>query len=62
MKKRNLKAKVHNAILWIITYIAFFLFMLSGSCIDSDSWIPPVVMIVSLGWMLCFAKVNEERW
>ena len=62
MKKRKIKEKLHNAFLWGVTYIAFFLFLLSGACIDSDSWIPPVVMLVSLGWLGIFAKANEERW
>jgi hypothetical protein len=61
MKKRKNKAKAHNAILWIITYIAFFLFVLAGSCLDSDSWIPHIVVLVSLVWLWCFAKANEER-
>ena len=62
MKKRKLKAKLHNKFLWLVTYSAVILFTLSMSAMDSDSWIPPVVMILSLAWLLLFSLANEERW
>jgi hypothetical protein len=62
MKKRKLKAKLHNKFLWLVTYSAVILFTLSMSAMDSDSWIPAVVMILSLAWLLLFSLANEERW
>ena len=62
MKKRKIRAKLHNAILWIITYSAFMVFLLSLASMDSDSWLPPVALIVSLAWLLLFALANQDRW
>ena len=62
MKKRKLRAKVHNAVLWVATYSAFILFLLSLASMDSDSWIPGVVMIMSLVWLVLVALANYDRW
>lgn len=63
MKKRKLKAKLHNKFLWLITYSAVILFTLSMSAMDSESCvIPAVIMILSLAWLLLFSLANEERW
>lgn len=63
MKKRRLKAKLHNGFLWLMTYSAFMLFILSMSAMDSELYvIPAVIMIISLAWLLLFALANEERW
>ena len=62
MKKRKIRAKLHNAFLWGITYLAFILFLISWASVDSDSWIAGVVMIVSLGWLLLIALANADRW
>lgn len=62
MKKRKIRAKLHNAFLWIITYSAFMVFLLSLASMDSDSWLPPIALIVSLAWLLLFALANADRW
>ena len=62
MKKREIKRKLHNGILWLISYSAFILLLLSLASIGSESWLPPVALIVSLAWLLLFALVNVERW
>lgn len=62
MKKRKIRAKLHNAFLWVMTYSAFMIFVFSLASMDSDSWIPPVAMIVSLLWLFLVALANEDRW
>lgn len=62
MKKERLRKKLHNKVLWGITYIAVLLFTISMSAMDSNTYIPVVVMILSLAWLLLFSLANEERW
>ena len=62
MKKERLRKKLHNKVLWAITYIAAILFPLSMSAMDSNSCIPAVIMILSLAWLFLFSLANEERW
>lgn len=62
MKKRRLRAKLHNGILWVTTYSAFMVFVMSMASMDSDSWFPAVTLIISLAWLLLFSLANEERW
>ena len=60
MKKRRIRAKLHNAFLWGTTYLAFIAFLVSLAI--SDSCIAGVVAIVSLMWMLLVALANADRW
>ena len=62
MKKREIKRKLHNGFLWLVSYSAFILFLLSMASIGTGSWFPPVALIVSLVWLLIFALVNADRW
>lgn len=63
MKKRRLKAKLHNGFLWLMTYSAVILFTLSMSAMDSELYvIPSVIMVISLAWLLLFSLANKERW
>ena len=62
MKKREIKRKLHNGILWLISYSAFILLLLSIASIMADSWFPPVAFIVSIVWLSLFALVNKDRW
>lgn len=62
MKKRKWKVKVHNGFLWVTTYSAFIVLLLSTASIDSDSWLPPITLIGSLAWLLLFSLANQERW
>lgn len=60
--RRKLKRKFHNKFLWLVTYSAFILVVLSSSSIGSDSWIPAVTFIGSLIWLLLFSLANQDRW
>lgn len=62
MKKRKIRAKLHNAFLSVVTYSAFIVFLFSLASMDSDSWLPPVALVVSLAWLMLFALANEDRW
>lgn len=62
MKKRKIRAKLHNAFLSVMSYSAFMVFLFSVASMDSDSWIPPIALMVSLAWLMLFALANEDRW
>lgn len=62
MKKKRIKQKLHNISLCAITFVAFIVFLVSLACMDSDSWIQIVTLFLSLGWLMIFALVNEDRW
>lgn len=62
MKRREIKRKLHNGFLWIVTYCAFILSVLSAAAIECESWFPAVAFIGSLAWLLLFALVNKDRW
>lgn len=56
MKKKVLKT---------ITSIAAVTAMISISCLDSDSYIPAVIALVSVAWLGLFTYANREalnRW
>lgn len=56
MKRKKLK----NIILKTVAYIMVFLFLVAGCALDSDSWIPHIVCIVSLLWLALFAYANGQ--
>ena len=60
IKVRKFKRKAHNFILKSITYVAFVLFLLSACAVDSESWIPTIVLFVSMSWLSLFAYANGE--
>lgn len=62
MKKREIKRKLHNGILWILSYSAFILLLLSTASIGAESWLPPVAFIGSITWLSLFALANKDRW
>jgi CHASE2 domain-containing sensor protein len=62
MKKRRLRAKLHNAFLWIMFYLSYAVFLVSAGAMDSDSWIPVIALLASVTWLYVFAKANEGRW
>lgn len=62
MKKREIKRKLHNGILWGVSYLAFVLLLISASAIGVESIFHAVVMIASIGWLSLFALANKDRW
>ena len=49
-----------NFLLKTIAYLAAFIFIVSASCLDSMSWVPAIVCVASLGYLLLFALANKE--
>ena len=62
MKKREIKRKLHNGILWLVSFSAFIVLLLSMASIGAESWLPPVAFIGSITWLSIFALVNKDRW
>lgn len=60
MKKKT-KNKIKNVILKTITNIAGIALILGISSADSESWIPIVVVMVSVLWIYLMSKANEEE-
>ena len=50
-----MKKKVMNK----LNAIAFFVFFISGSAVDSESYIPMIVCAASLLWLMLFLKTSE---
>lgn len=44
-----------------ITACAWVLWFISGSAVDSESWIPLIVCFLSSLWLLLDAHVHESR-
>lgn len=44
-----------------MTYIAAWLFIFSGSALDSQSYIPSVICLLSLFWLCLMAYVHREE-
>ena len=55
-----LRRKIKNCILKTVTWIMGFTFLLAASAIDSPSWIPTVLCIISAGYLLLFDLANCE--
>ena len=49
-----------NIVLKTITILVAFIFIVSASCLDSLSWVPAIVCVASLGYLLLFALANKE--
>lgn len=49
-----------NKILWAITGINALSFIFMTLAVDSDSWIPFIIMCVNLTWLLPFVMVNRD--
>lgn len=47
-----------NIILKSLTFIFAFLFLLSASCLDSQSMLPYFICVVSMIWLVLFGIVN----
>lgn len=59
----HMKRKLHNLVLEVITTISLIVMLLSLISLDSDSWIPIIAMVLSMGWLALFlyANTHEER-
>ena len=60
MKKK--RRKIKNRILKMITLIAVVIWVVSLCCIDSESLVPSVALIVSEIWIYLFVYVNRDMW
>lgn len=58
-----------NKVLWSMTNINVLSFIVMAIALDTDSWIPFIVMCVNLAWCALFAVINidyfdrkADRW
>lgn len=49
-----------NKILWFITNINALSFIFMMLAVDSDTWIPFIIMCVNLAWLMLFCIVNID--
>ena len=56
-----MKRKTKNRILKGITITSVIMAILSIMCLDSDSWIPVIVLGISVAWILLFSVANFEN-
>lgn len=57
MKKKKMK----NKILKTITILAGVLMFISICCLDSESWIPAIVLGICMAWLGLFLLANKEN-
>jgi len=50
-----MKKKIMNK----LNAVAFFVWILSGSAVDCESWIPLMVFVASTIWLALFLKYSE---
>lgn len=48
-----------DTILKATAYIAFIAYFTAACFVDSDSWIPFIIVCVSMGWLIIFAYAND---
>ena len=54
----NPNAKRKNKILKAVTVLAVIVALISAMCVDSESWIPTVILGISVGWLALFTIAN----
>lgn len=60
---KQIKKKVHNALLWTITVLAGLGVFLGMCTIDSDNIWPPIMLILGCWtWIFLFCYANEYTW
>lgn len=54
----------HNNLIKAITIVAVIMAILSALCLDSESWIPVIVLAICSGWLLLFTIANctEQKY
>lgn len=57
-KKKRMKTKLHNIILGSLTVAAGFIFVFSVCCLDSDSYVPGIMVMLSMSWLAVVAYAN----
>ena len=58
MRRRN---TIKNAIIKTITTIAVIVALLDACCLDSNSWIPIVVLWICIVWICLVAVANFPK-
>lgn len=56
-----MKQKLHNGILYTITFIAAVAWIFSACTLDADSWLPIRALLVSSAWLGLFLYANKEK-
>lgn len=51
---------MRNKILKAVTTVAAIAFIVSGCCLDSQSWLPHIICGVSLLWLALIVIANRE--
>lgn len=51
---------MRNKILKAVTTVAAVAFIVSGCCLDSQSWLPHIICGVSLLWLALIVIANRE--
>lgn len=66
---RKAKEKIKNCILKGTAMLASVTFIMSACCLDSESWLPFILCMVSMTWLAVFAYANglmndygDEEW
>lgn len=49
-----------NKVLWMITNLNVLSFIIMTAAVDSDSWIPLIIMCVNMAWLVLFVAVNFD--
>lgn len=69
MKRNKIINKLRNLILKTITYIAVAVWCISGSCVDSENPVLPVIaLVISTVWIYAYCYANgytyekEDEW
>ena len=60
MQRKKLKRKLHNGILYAITFVAAVAWVFSACTLDADSWLPVRVWLISSAWLGLFIYANGE--
>lgn len=54
--------KLHNTILLVTSMVAASALFWGILLLDSESWIPTVMVLGSLAWLVPFCWANEDRF
>ncbi len=62
MSKEKRKAKIRNVILKTYASIVFFIWCFAACSVDSPSWTPTIVFLITTLLLAWFAWANSERY
>ena len=60
--KNKIKRVLHKIRIYTIksiTMAAFIIFLVSVCCLDSETYIPTIIMIISFSWLVIFMWANN---